>query len=350
MDPLTHALSGALLVRAARPFSRLQNGLPLRISVAAGFVAAIFPDLDFALRLIDTLTYLNWHQGPTHSLLLMPVWAWLLAHLLSRFFHGDYHWKMFYPPVCLGIVIHIVGDLITAYGLMLFAPISTQRFYLPLVFVIDPWFSAIIVSGLIASWLLPRTRVIAIFSLIGLVGYVVLLWVLHDRAMNIGRDYVSAAALIGAEVNVLPQPLSPFHWKIIIKNDEAYHIAHVYLGENQNKSSQDFDIGLFNRMTAAYQPLAMVNWERRAQFGSDLIESDLVREAWNQHAFASFRQFSVFPQLDRIVNIGNEVCVWFFDLRFQFPTLSPSFRYGMCRKNDVSDWYLQRQRGSFWLD
>ncbi|MER0214635.1 MAG: hypothetical protein DU481_00255 [Nitrosomonas sp.] len=33
------------------------------------------------LRLIGTL---NWHQGPTHSLILLPLWAWLLAWLASR--------------------------------------------------------------------------------------------------------------------------------------------------------------------------------------------------------------------------------------------------------------------------
>ncbi len=85
MDPLTHALSGALLTRAAArlpsPSHPERTALPLRIQITAGFAAAAFPDVDFALRLIDTLTYLNWHQGPTHSLILLPLWAWLLSGL-----------------------------------------------------------------------------------------------------------------------------------------------------------------------------------------------------------------------------------------------------------------------------
>ena len=351
MDPFTHALSGALLVRATAPLPRLQVGLPLRARIAAGFAAAAFPDLDFALRLIDTLTYLNWHQGPTHSLLLLPVWAWLLAYLFSCFSRGKYHWKMFYLPACLGIAIHIVGDLITAYGLMLFAPISTQRFYLPFAFVIDPWFSAIIIAGLFASWIFPRKRVAAICSLVGLVGYVVFLWILHDRAMKIGQEYVNTQVLTRAGVYVLPQPLSPFHWKIIIKDDEAYRVALVTLRRSQYKTLQDSDTGWLKKMAAAYQPFNRANWQQLAQFGDESIESDLVREAWNHPAFVNFRQFSVFPLLDRIDNDEKEVCVWFFDLRFQFPNLPPSFRYGMCRKsNNLSDWHMQRQQGTFWLD
>lgn len=350
MDPLTHALSGALLLRATAPSPRPEAGLPLRIRVAAGFVAAVFPDLDFVLRLFDTLTYLNWHQGPTHSLLLLPVWAWLLSHLFSRFW-GKYHWKIFYLPACLGIAIHIAGDLITAYGLMLFVPISTQRFYLPFAFVIDPWFSAIIVAGLIVSWILPRSKIAATCSLAGLVGYIIFLWVLHDRALAVGHDYVNAQSLHRAEVYVLPQPLSPFHWKIIIRSDETYHVALVNIRQSQRTLLQYSGVDLLKRMAAEYQPLTEVSWQHMAQFGVALNESDLVREAWQHPAFASFRQFSIFPQLDRIDQQENGVCIWFFDLRFQFPDLPPSFRYGICRDSkNLSDWYIQRQQGMLWLD
>ena len=169
MDPFTHALSGALLARAAATTQSHQTalatktiGLPVRLQVAAGFAAAAFPDIDFALRLFDTLTYLNWHQGPTHSLVLLPFWAWLLALLFAwltgRTGSQRYGWRLFYLPVCLGLVIHIAGDFITSYGLMLFAPLSTERYALPLAFVIDPWFTLIILIGLIAAWRWPRRR------------------------------------------------------------------------------------------------------------------------------------------------------------------------------------------------
>ncbi len=53
--------------------------------VAAGTVAAIFPDLDFVLGWISELTYLRGHRGVTHSLILLPLWGLLIAWLLARF-------------------------------------------------------------------------------------------------------------------------------------------------------------------------------------------------------------------------------------------------------------------------
>jgi len=351
MDPLTHVLSGALLARATARSQRQsqQLVLPLRLRVAAGFAAAAFPDLDLALRLIDTLIYLNWHQGPTHSLAMLPAWALLLAHLFSRLTQGRYAWRMFFIPICLGIGIHIVGDLINSYGLMLLAPFSTQRFSLPLAFVIDLWFTAIVVAGLMASLIFPQQKITAICALIGLTGYVVFLWSLHERALNMGINHAMTQGMIHAEVNVLPQPLSPFNWKIIIRSGDVYQIAHVNLWYLEGNQQFDTNAWLLRKMAAAYQPAMQVSWQNLNQFGDHTSEAAFAREAWHQPAFTQFRQFASFPLLDRIDQTENGLCAWFLDLRFKFPELPPSFRYGICRKGNESEWRMHRQQDVFFL-
>ncbi len=114
MDTLTHALSGALVGRvlagrrasaggatATAPSAR--PPVPVWQMVAAGTVAAIFPDLDFVLGWISELTYLRGHRGVTHSLLLLPLWGLLIAWLLARFWQRGGRvaagWRSFYP-VC----------------------------------------------------------------------------------------------------------------------------------------------------------------------------------------------------------------------------------------------------------
>jgi len=357
VDPLTHALSGALLTRATAPhlLHPKASSLPLHLRVTAGFTAAAFPDIDLVLRLIDTLTYLNWHQGPTHSLIMLPLWSLLLSHLFSQLTHKHYSWKVFYFPVCLGIAIHIAGDLITSYGLMLFAPLSAQRFSLPLVFVIDPWFSLIIIMGLVLSAKFPHLKSIAICALIGLACYVGFLWHLHTRAYDIGISHAKLLNTVAqTNIDVLPQPLSPFNWKIIIQHRDTYHTAYVNLRPYHNTAVPKTDTWLIPEMAAAYQPSADIKWQRWEKFGKNQDETGRVQLAWSQPEFEQFRQFSVLPRLDRIEQSKNSTCFWFFDLRFQFPELPPSFRYGICQagnhSNNQSHWHIQRKQGIFLID
>ncbi len=348
MDTLTHALSGALLVRAAEPVLPKLKALPVRIRLIAGMTAAAFPDIDGVLRLIDTLTYLNWHQGPTHSFLMLPLWAYLLAHLFSKVARGRYSWQLFLIPASLGIAIHIAEDLITSYGLMLLAPFSTERFSMPLAFVVDLWFSTIIILGLVMSHIFPEKKAIAGFALICLTTYIVFLASLYERAKDIGLAYAQEMALPRTEISVLPQPFSPFNWQIVVMEGEIYHILLVKLVSD---SSVIFpDNGVLSNMPAAYQPLTSAKWQQLKRFGDFPVDTILVREAWHQPALADFRRFAVLPQFDRIDTSEKGVCIWFYDLRFKFPILPPSFRYGGCREEGSANWYLQRQKGAFWID
>ena len=149
MDTLTHALSGALLARATE--SRDGQTIPRRTRMAVTFWAAAFPDSDVVLRFIDPLTYLTTHRGVTHSVIMLPFWAIGLALLFQLLYRGRYPWRSFAGACALGIGIHIAGDVITSFGTMILAPLSDWRAQFPVTFVIDPYFSAIIVTGLLAS-------------------------------------------------------------------------------------------------------------------------------------------------------------------------------------------------------
>ncbi len=355
MDPLTHALSGALLVRASLSPTALNdaNGhtrLPLRLHITAGFAAAAFPDVDVILRLIDTLTYLNWHQGPTHSLLLLPLWAWILSGIGAKLSHGRYAWSSFMLPVTLGLAIHIIGDVITSYGLMLFAPFSTERFALPLVFVIDPWFSLIIMAGLVISYCLPQSRIPAIAALIILCGYIILLSALRQQAIELAQSHATQHGMTQPSINALPQPLSPFHWKLIVLQDESYHLANVNLSPFTVQPASAAHSWLFPKMAATYRPEIENNWHTAQQFGNKPEHAALIREAWQASALKPFRNFAQLPVLERMDDSEQDICVWFYDLRFQFPELPPSFRYGVCRQHDQTNWRLTRKRGLFYMD
>jgi inner membrane protein len=348
MDTVTHALSGALLALATAPGSAPPGGLSRRARIAAGAAAAAFPDSDFVLRAVDTLTYLNLHQGVTHSLILLPLWAQLLAVLFTAFSRRRYRWTAFYGVAALGIAIHIGGDVITAYGTQLLAPFSGARFSWPVLFVIDPVVTALLVAGLSIGMLWPQRR-LAPFALVVLAGYIGLAAVQHERALRVGGDHAQARNLDGAVSHALPQPLSPFHWLVIVEHGDRYHTARINLGRDRDGDRRRA-AGFLGRLANGYAPPAQATWARHSRYGAEPLESAQVRAAIGHASFTPFRRFARFLVLDHVEARENGQCLWFTDLRFSLPELPPSFRYGLCRTGPQDAWHLSRLRGAFHID
>jgi inner membrane protein len=359
MDTLTHALSGALLARATAPplhHAPDTGQLTLRARMSAGFLAAAFPDADFVLRAIDTLTYVTFHRGITHSIILLPFWAWLVAWILSglsRLSRRPYPWQAFYGIAALGIGIHIAGDVITSYGTMLLAPFSRHAFSIPFTFIIDPYFTGIIVLGLVAGIFKPKGRYSAVAALTILGCYVGFQGILHSHAVEIGEAYVENHRLKEAQVHAFPQPLSPFNWKIVVSHDDDYEVASVNLWRTQEleASAGESDLlGRWEAIAAGYQPASTAKWTQHGRFGETERQSALAREAWRQEIFAGFRHFAAFSALDRIEYYPGEVCVSFLDLRFIVPSLQPSLVFGLCREGPQGSWQLAYDRSLFGRD
>lgn len=97
-------------------------------------------------------------------------------------------------------------------------------------------------------------------------------------------------------MGVLPQPLSPLHWKIIVS--DVYHVAEVTLRNTRKR------MWIWPEMAAAYRPTA---------------------------------------------DASDAVCGWFLDMRFILPAILPSFRFASCRSDD-GQWRIEQQRGALWID
>ncbi|MDX5411325.1 MAG: metal-dependent hydrolase [Thauera sp.] len=341
MDPLTHALSGALLARAGAP--RRRPSLPLRLHMAAGFGAALFPDIDFALRLFGTLTYLNQHQGITHSLLMLPLWTPLLAVLFALLAGRRGDWRPFLAPVALGLLAHITGDIVTAFGLQAFAPLSAARYALPLAFVIDPVVTLLLVAGLLLA--MRAGRAAAIGGLVAVLTYVGFLALQQRSAVAFAEAYAPP----GAGVAALPQPFSPFNWLVIVEDGEVWHVARINLRRQAGKPAGSWWPGIAGRMHGAYGDGTPARWLELPRFGRE--DTAFARQAWQSEAFTPFRNFASFGRLLEITSDETRRCAWFADLRFELPELGPSFRFGACLTNARPDeWELARARGRFWID
>jgi inner membrane protein len=334
VDTLTHALSGALIARASAPRDAPPRSVPRR--VAAGFFAAAFPDLDFVIGFLGPVEYLLYHRGATHSLLLLPLWALPVAWLLAKLLREPGGWRALYGVAALGIGTHIAGDVITSFGTMIFAPVSDSRPGIGVTFIIDLWFSGIILAGLAASALLYRSRIPAAAAAAVLVAYVGWQWTLKEEALDLGRHYAQSRSLREAKVSAYPRPVSPYNWTVFVSDAEAHHFAHVNLRREAPLEFRPGD-GFVKKLDAPYLPVAAARWEVRSRYGDTRDERRLAQEASGSPALAFFRWFAEAPAFDGI-DKGSE-CVGFLDLRFVTPgrDLVP-FRFEACRDAPGGRW------------
>jgi inner membrane protein len=226
MDVITHALLGATAANAA---TTNRARLSLAERTLFGAAAAAFPDIDYFTFPLNPLLFLaDWHQGPTHSVVLLPLWAVLLGGLFTLAIRRPDRFAEAVWISALGLATHILADVITVYGTALLYPTSDARYNLGTTFVIDPLFTAVVALGL-GLTLGTGRRLFARLGVAVLCAYVGGQALLQHRAIELG--YASAQRQVPAVEGpvALPQPFSPFNWKLIGIEGPDYYVAHLNL-------------------------------------------------------------------------------------------------------------------------
>ena len=229
MDTITHGIAGALISKAvfrgedmfaSRPMNRA------RIITWSLMLDAIFPDSDVIRDFIssDKLLIVTWHRSITHSLIMMPLWALLLAAIARAFAR----WRKWEAPsfaalsaiYAAGILSHILLDLVTSFGTMIWSPLEWSRPAWDLIFIVDFTLTAIFLVPQLLAWVYAhpekvKSRAVGMWLvflpaplLIAKIGEIV-------GAPISGRVVLSAMVILAA-VFLLPALLG---WGVKIKHE-----------------------------------------------------------------------------------------------------------------------------------
>jgi inner membrane protein len=311
--------------------------------VAAGFFAAAAPDLDFVLSYAGPVVYLLNHRGVTHSLLLLPLWALLFSWILAKLLREPGGWRALYGVTAMSLGLHVAGDVITSFGTMVFAPFSDWRAGIGTTFIIDLWFTGIILAGLTLSAVFYRSMWPAAAASVLLVGYVALQAVMKHEALELGSAYAKNHGLSGARITAHPRPISPFNWTVFVSDDEAHRFAHVNLIRKEPRRYAPGD-GFIARLDSPYLPLEQAIWVTRSRFGETPQAQILAREVWALPELEFYRWFADLPAFDGMTE--GSACVWFADLRFVTPGRDwLPFRFGACRSRPGTPWRVYERTG-----
>ncbi len=133
MDPVTHALSGAVLAmlnrdRNAGPAATAESRRTDRGISLIALAGSVFPDIDVVTLAGGPFMFFKYHRGPTHSIAGVVVLSALLAFVFSRFFPAIGRRRLFLWAL-LGMAAHDALDLLTSYSTFLLLPFSREPFF-----------------------------------------------------------------------------------------------------------------------------------------------------------------------------------------------------------------------------
>ncbi len=318
MDPLTHLATGVICSQLLPAPSRWWAAL-------AGAIFAVLPDVDYFFIYWDRLAFIRYHRGFTHSLVAVPLFA-LAGALLGRFLGGP---RWFRPLLILGIVVllsHLLLDLATSYGTQLLSPFSRRRFSLDWIFIIDPYFTALLLAGVIAALAFPLWGPRAGAGVLAAAAvYLLVCASYHHQALDLARRVFQEVNPGVQTVAALPQPFSCRRWQLLAAGPAEIRQAFVQLPwaaalgrrpEGGQAAAVPVTRGQDCPAPASpYQApghLAIQTW----------TPAPAAAAAYSPEAEAilsSYLEFARFPLLCRAGSQGGEQLLEWRDLRFSIP-------------------------------
>lgn len=304
MDTVTQAALGACIAQAG--FSERLG----RKALVIGTLCGLLPDFDFLLSLgSDHFTYLLTHRGWSHSLLVLPFIALLVAWLAqkwgarvnSRFskdtLKQENSYFLWYWLCLLALITHPLLDLFTTFGTQIFAPFTNTRFTLNGVSIIDPIYTIPLLIA-VGFGLLRKNpikdRNLAVAALFISSAY--LGFGLHNstQAKSAAVEQLTKINFEPVDVRASPTMFNTLLWRIIAKDREGR-----------------FAVGFFSTVTKKTIDFTLYENEK----------NDFITQALNSHEGQILQWFStkLLKANIRRTDEGN-VQVILVDMRFGMVT------------------------------
>lgn len=222
MDSATQFLLGASIAGAA-----MGRQLGPRAFLIGGLVATL-PDLDSFVPMGNAIDDMTYHRGASHSVLVQTVAAPVIAFVVTRLVRDTRdHWPRLLLTIWLCLVTHSILDSLTTYGTQILWPLEIgPPVALPVVFIIDPAYTSLLLAGVLAAFLLRKrpggglraNRALLFLSTLylatGLVGHAIV----RARAE-------AHPAFADTAVHVQPTPFNILFWQVLGVRDGHYVVG-----------------------------------------------------------------------------------------------------------------------------
>ncbi|MEM9300474.1 MAG: metal-dependent hydrolase [Pseudomonadota bacterium] len=224
MDPLSQGALGASTSQSVASRKHIV------LAGILGWIGGMAPDLDVLIRSPeDPLLFLEYHRQFTHSLVFIPVGAFICALVLYPVTRRHLSLRESWLWCLLGYATHGLLDACTSYGTQLFWPFTNARIAWNNVSVIDPLFTLPLLLGVIVAFVRRSPRA-ARFGIGWAIAYLALGLLQTHRAQQAGEHIAASRGHAPVAVSAKPSFANLLVWKTVYAYDGYFHVDAVRTG------------------------------------------------------------------------------------------------------------------------
>lgn len=166
MDTFTHGLFGYTLYKIVK-----RDDMSKKQQYALFFTALVgsqTPDVDVVANITETGQIMQqmWHRGLTHSVFLVPFWAWLI-YLLTRILFKIKDRRLYFVGL-IAVFWHDTIDLFNAWGTGYFEPFSSIRISVGTIPIVDFVFWSLFLIGFLINYFNKSVPAHVIYRLVAI--------------------------------------------------------------------------------------------------------------------------------------------------------------------------------------
>lgn len=310
MDPISQGLLGA---SAAQLTS--QTKLP-RTAWLIGFLAGMAADLDILIYSpFNPMLFMVYHRHFTHSFFFIPLGGALVAAALCAIIPSyKPHWRAVLVASIAGYATHGFIDVCTSYGTLYFWPLTSHRYSLDWISIVDPVFTVTLFLGVLWGYL-RQSRLIVFIMLLLALGYLGIGGIQHERALLAQEKITHSRMHPIKQHRVMPTFANLFNWRSVYASGGTIYVDLIH-------------VPFFAKAT--HYPIAKVK-----RFADS---KQIASQQWRKD-IDTFKWFT-----DDLVGVFEESPLTLADMRYLVKTHPPTSLWGIVLPEDEKQKHVDLKR------
>jgi len=222
-----------------------------------GGVAGTLPDLDIlAYPLMDKITQLGWHRGPSHAFFFLTIAAPLLGLIIYKIRRREETtWRDWTLLVYFAFITHVILDAFTIYGTQLFQPFNDWPISFNSISIVDPLYTIPLMAAVILVLFISRKstirRKIIISGLFLSTLYLGVAFGIKLHVNSVAESNFEKQNIVAEKYITTPTIFNSLLWRVTAKSGNGFYVGYYSVLDH----SHEIDFTYLNQNSRLLEPM-----------------------------------------------------------------------------------------------